>query len=93
MIRSLAYDTRGWHTVGTENDSFPLFHTGFPPSSSAPVSSSCCPVHSPAPLPVPALPKPLPTGKLLELRKDRLEEVIVDLVGGTVVPNVEEVVH
>lgn len=70
---------------------FPLLvpHT----SSSAPVSTSCCPAHSPATLPIPALPKPLPTGKLLELRKDRLEEVIVNLMDGTVVPNVEEVVH
>lgn len=52
-----------------------------------------CPGQNPAPLPFPALPRLLPTGKLLELRKDRLEEVIVDLVNGTAVPNVEEVVH
>lgn len=37
--------------------------------------------------------RPLPTCKLLELRQDRLKEVIVDLVVGTVVPNVEEIVH
>lgn len=76
----------------------PYSTPGFPlpmpyTSGSAPVSTRCFPGQNPAPLPFPALPRPLPTGKLLELREDRLEEVIVDLVNGTVVPNVEEVVH
>lgn len=45
------------------------------------------------PTALPHPPRSLPTGKLLELRQDRLEEVIVDLVGGTVVSEVEEIVH
>ena len=43
--------------------------------------------------PFPTLRRPLPTGELLELRQERLKDVIVDLVGGGVVPDVEEVVH
>ena len=39
--------------------------------------------------PFPTLPRPLPTGKLLELRQERLKDVIVDLVGGGVVPDIE----
>ncbi|EGV91727.1 hypothetical protein I79_000999 [Cricetulus griseus] len=43
--------------------------------------------------PTPPLIGTLPTGQLLELRQDRLKEVIVDLVGGTVVPDEEEIVY
>lgn len=68
------------------------FQCPIPPNSAA-VSTKCCPVQNPAPPPFPTLPRPLPTGELLELGQERLEEVIVDLVGGGVVPDVEEIVH
>lgn len=42
------------------------------------------------PLPIPG---PILTGQLLELRQDRLKEVVVDLVSGTVVSDEEEIFH
>lgn len=43
--------------------------------------------------PTPPLPGSLLTGQLLKLRQDRLKEVIVDLVRGTVVPDEEKIFY
>lgn len=80
------------------------YRLGFSPSSDLPpLPLLLCPPGAASPMiqplprsptsPLSILPRPRPTGELLELRQERLKDVVVDLVSSSVVPDVEEIVH